>query len=318
MGYTNVTMHRLKDAIKEGKAKAAGLDEDKLKSEDYNEDDKLVKASQKAGAILYGLFAACEEGKANPGKKHIIAYTDSDLSTDLALSGLNFDTIINGKVDCSVSQRFGQACAVNCSKLLTEEEGGGIGSGLARDSIVHLTLRHKLRQNLLPPLPLIIDTNCGHKAISGEAAMDAVSMVRNYKGSFDMDWLMCVGICAKKAGREPIGVTAIPWVASVGESNFWSAGDAPVDDPCAKVRPWFKIFAAITAMHESHKSNFEEVGLLTDECKAYVEWVKALQVEDYKKLTDNILAKLGDGELVDMPNPTIMGMSLDDLKAAAK
>jgi len=57
---------------------------------------------------------------------------------------------------------------------------------------------------------------------------------------------------------------------------------------------------------------------MTDDCKAYVEWVKGLQVEDYKKLTDNILAKLGDGELVDMPNPTILGMSLDDLKAAAK
>merc|ERR1711959_261071 len=113
--------------------------------------------------------------------------------------------------------------------LLTEAEGGGIGSGLARDSIVHLTLRHKLRQNLLPPLTLIIDTNCGHKAISGDAAMDAVSMVRDYKGSFDMDWLMCVGIASRKAGREPIGVTAIPWVASVGASNFW-----------------FKIFAAIT------------------------------------------------------------------------
>merc|ERR1719460_809951 len=237
MGYTNVTMHRLKDAIKDGRAKAAGLDEDKLKSEDYNADDKLVKASQKAGAILYGLACACKEGKANKGKKHLIAYTDSDLSTDLGLTGLNFDTILNGNVDCSVSQRFGQAFAVNCSKLLTEEEGGGIGSGLARDSIVHLTLRHKLRQNLLPPLTLIIDTNCGHKCISGDAAKDAISMVRDYKGSFDMDWLMCVGICSKKAGREPIGVTAIPWVASVGESNFWSApGAAAEDDPCIKDR----------------------------------------------------------------------------------
>merc|ERR1719218_329536 len=317
MGYTNVTVHRLKDGIKSGKCKEAGLDEDKLKSEAWSDDDKLVKASQKAGAILYGLHLACEEAKANEGKKHLIAYTDSDLSTDLGLCGLNFDTILNGNVDCSVSQRFGQPFAVNCSKLLTDEEGGGIGSGLARDSIVHLSLRHKLRQNLLPPLTLIIDTNCGHKCLSGEAALGAVSMVKDYKGSFDMDWLMCMGICSKKAGREPIGVTAIPWVASVGESNFWSAGGAPDDDPCAKVRPWFKIFAAITEMNGWHSEKLAEVGLLTDECKAYVEWVKTLKVEDYKKLTDNILEKLGDGELVDMPNPTIVGMSLDDLKECA-
>merc|ERR1719456_1427593 len=232
-GFTNVTVHRLKEGIKSGKCKDAGLDDEKLRSEGWKDDDKLVKASQKAGAILYGLFAACEEGKANAGKKHLIAYTDSDLSTDLALSGLNFDTILNGKVDCSVSQRFGQPFAVNCSKLLTDDLGGGIGSGLARDSIVHLTLRHKLRQNLLPPLTLIIDTNCGHKCISGDAAMDAVSMVRDYKGSFDMDWLMCVGIASKKAGREPIGVTAIPWVASVGESNFWSAPTGGTEDAAA-------------------------------------------------------------------------------------
>jgi hypothetical protein len=317
MEYKNVTVHRLKEGIKDGKTGKAGLNDEKLKSEDYKDDDKLVKASQKAGAILYGLSLACEEAKANEGKKHLIAYTDSDLSTDLALSGLNFDTIINGKVDCSVSQRFGQPFAVNCSKLLTDEAGSGIGAGLARDSIVHLTLRHKLRQNLLPPLTLIIDTNCGHKCLSGEAALGALSMVKDYKGSFDMDWLMCMGICSKKAGREPIGVTAIPWVASVGESNFWSAGGAAEDDPCAKVRPWFKIFAAITQMNEWHKEKLDEVGLLTDDCKAYVEWVSALPVEDYKKLTDKILEQLGEGELTEMPNPTIMGMSLDDLKKAA-
>jgi len=316
-GYTNVTVHRLKEAIKDGKAKAAGLDVDKLKSEDWKDDDKLVKASQKAGAILYGLNVAVEEGNANSGKKHIIAYTDSDLSTDLALTGLNINTILEDKVDCSVSQRFGQPFAVNCSKLMTEEEGGGIGSGLAKDSIVHLTLRHKLRKNLLPPLEKIIDTNCGHKVLAGEAAKDTVSMVRDYKGSFDMDWLMCLGICSKKAGREPVGVTAIPWVASVGESNFWSAGDAPADDPCVKVRPWFKIFAAITQMNEWHKEKLSEVGLLTDECTQYVEWVKALKVEDYKKLTDKILEKLGEKELTEMPEPDIMNMTLDELKAAA-
>merc|ERR1719440_2001223 len=247
-------------------------------------------------------------------KKHLIAYTDSDLSTDLRLSGHNFKTIFDG-ADCSVSQRFGQPLAVNCSKKLEE---GGVAAGLARDSIVHLTLRHKLRMNLLPPLSPIIDTNCGHKVITAEAVKPVLPMVRDYKGSFDMDWLMCVGICSKKAGREPIGITAIPWVASVGESNFWSApGAAPEDDPCIKVRPWFKIFAAITQMNEWHKEKLDEVGLLTDDCKAYVEWVSGLKVEDYKKLTDNILAKLGDKELTQMPNPVIMGMSLDELKRAA-
>merc|ERR1719253_1052083 len=142
-------------------------------------------------------------------------------------------------------------------------------------------------------------------------------MVKDYKGSFDMDWLVCMGICSKKNGREPIGVTAIPWVASVGESNFWSAGPAAVDDPCAKVRPWFKIFAAITQMNGWHKKQLAEVGLLTDECAAYTKWVEGLPVEGYKKLTDAILKKLGDKELTEMPEPSILAMSLDELKKAA-
>merc|ERR1719359_134503 len=123
-GYTNVVCYKLKEAIMKGTLK--GLDVEKLKSEAWSEEDKLVKASQKAGAILYGLELACEETAKYPGKKHIIVYTDSELSTDLALCGLNFDTIINGGVECSVSQRFGQPFAVNCGKLLTEAEGGGI------------------------------------------------------------------------------------------------------------------------------------------------------------------------------------------------
>merc|ERR1719359_1465486 len=125
-GYTNVTCYKLKEAIMKGTAK--GLDIEKLKSEAWTEEDKLVKASQKAGAILYGLELACAETAKFPGKKHIIVYTDSDLSTDLGLCGLNFDTIVNGGVECSVSQRFGQPYAVNCGKLL--EDGSGIAPGM--------------------------------------------------------------------------------------------------------------------------------------------------------------------------------------------
>ena len=90
----------------------------------YESEPKMacMKASPNGGAIIYALWHATQ--RKFSGKKHIIAYTDSDLSTVLRLCGLNFDTIINGKVDCSVSQRFGQPFAVNCGKLL--KSGGGM------------------------------------------------------------------------------------------------------------------------------------------------------------------------------------------------
>jgi len=178
-------------------------------------------------------------------------------------------------------------------------------------------LRHKLRLNLLPPLIKIIDTNCGHKAITAEAVKDTVSMVRDYKGSFDIDWLMCVGICSKKAGREPIATTAIPWVNSVGESNFWGGGGGADEDEAAKklksCTSWHKIFAAMLEMHSWHAEELDKLGMLTDECKGYVEWVKAMDVQAYMKLSDAILAKLKGKEIV-MPCVEIMEMSLDEMK----
>jgi hypothetical protein len=315
-GYKNVSCYKLKEGIMKGKCK--GLDVPKLKSEAWTEGDALVKASQKAGAILYGLELACDE-KVPPGKKHIIVYTDSDLSTDLGLCGLNFDEIINNKVDCSVSQRFGQPYAVNCGKLMTAAEGGGIAPGMPRESMVHLSLRHKLRMNLLPPLAPIIDTNCGHKAIVPETAALTVSKVKDYKGSFDIDWLMCVGIISKAAGRKAIGTTAIPWVNSVGESNFWSAPSGDEDAAAKKLKScssWHKIFQAMIQMYGWHKEELEKLGMVTAESTAYVDWVKTMDVHQYMRLSDAILAKL-EGKEVNMPEPTIMKMSLAELKKLA-
>merc|ERR1719487_1922254 len=287
MGYDNVSVVKLKDAVKAGDCPV--LDFDKLKSEAWSEEDALVKASQKGGAIIYALHEAQKEGAKNPGKEHVIVYTDSDLSTDLRLCGLNFNTIFKEGFDCSVSQRFGQPFAVNCGKLVTS---GGIAPGMPQPSMVHLTLRHKLRMNLLPPLSVITDTNCGHKAIKASALEGVLEKVQDYKGSFDMDWLMCVGICSKNAGRKGIDVTAIPWVNSVGESNFWSAGPSSEESPEeAKLRScssWHKIFKTMCEIHGWHKEGLEKAGLLSDESKAYVEWVSGMDVQMYMKLSDNI------------------------------
>lgn len=176
-----------------------------------------------------------------------------------------------------------------------------------------------MRQNLLPPLKPITDTNCGHKALTPETAKATVSKVKDYKGSFDIDWLMCVGVCAKAAGKEAIACTAIPWVNSVGESNFWSAPAGEEDAAAKKLKSatsWHGIFAKMTEMYGWHAEELEKLGLVTDESKAYVEWVKTMDVNQYMKLSDAILAKL-EGKDINMPEQSIMDMSLDEMKALA-
>merc|ERR1712176_343792 len=312
-GYTNCTNVRLKEAVKAGTCDV--LDNEKLKSEAWNLEDKLVKASQKGGAIIYGLWEANRQYKGD--LKHIIVYTDSDLSTDLSLCGLNFKTIFDG-ADCSVSQRFGQPFAVNCGKLV---QAGGVAPGMPRESLVHLSLRKKLRDNLLPPLEPITDTNCGHKAITAEASNAILKQVRDYKGSFDMDWLMCVGMAGKARGNaKPIGVTAIPWVNSVAESAFWGGGaggeETEEEKKLKSATSWFKIFGTMCEMHGWHKDQLQKTGLLTADSAKYVEWVSGMTVQDYMKLSDAILANL-EGKEVTMPEPYIMGLDLDSLKKLA-
>merc|ERR1712157_582370 len=127
--------------------------------------------------------------------------------------------------------------------------------------MIHLSLRHKLRQNLLPPLSLITDTNCG-------------------------------------------------------ESNFWAAPGAGGEDPeAAKLKTatsWHKIFATMCQIHEWHKAGMTEAGLLSPEAQEYVEWVKGMDVQMYMRLSDKIMAELGDKELT-MPETTIMNYDLATL-----
>ena len=114
-------------------------------------------------------------------------------------------------------------------------------------------------------------------------------MVRDYKGSFDMDWLTCVGVCSRNAGRTPIGVTPIPWVNSVAESNFWGGAGGDESPEAAKVKSatsWHKIFSALCAVFDWHKEGLQAQGLVSDECASYAKWVRAMSVQHYMKLSD--------------------------------
>lgn len=128
-----------------------------------------------------------------------------------------------------------------------------------------------------------------------------------------MDWLMCVGICSKKAGRESIGVTPIPWVNSVAESNFWGGGGGGDESPeAAKMKSavsWHKIFAAMITIFDWHKEGLQGAGLVSDDTLAYAKWVRAMSVQHYMKLSDAIEKELGDTQ-VTMPENKILDLEL--------
>lgn len=325
-GYGNVRVVRLLDAAN-GTDPCPALTPERLNAEPVTEEDKqkkpdgwmkLVKASQKGGAIIYGLWKASQD-KFEDGREHAIVYTDSDLSTDLRQCGLNLHTMLGGpeRFNCSISERFGIPNAVNCSAKTDE----GVVPGLARDSIVHLTLRHKLRRHLLPPLTPIVDSQCGHKGVLVDAVVPILSNVRDLKGSFDMDWLIQLGLDGKKKGQLVHGVTPVAWVASVAESNFWGGGGGKDEDPAAArlktMTSWFKIFHTMAGMSDGLAEEMKEYGI-SEEDAAWAAWVRSLTVESYASVVDSLVGNVLKGKTVlEMPEPAIMGMDLETIKSLA-
>jgi len=325
-GYTNVSVHRLAKAVKEGSCPV--LDIRKLK-EGWVDDDwnREVRASQRGGAILLGLHLAGKETDAcsRSGKRHIIVHTDADLSSDLSTCGLNFKAIVDG-ADVSVSQRFGQPNAVNCSRKL---KGCGVVPGLARKSIVHLSLRHKLRTKLLPPLAPLVDTSCRHRAITGELSAAILGKVRDYGGSFDLDWLICaaIGSKANKSENASLRPTAIAWVAGVAESAdsaFRCGDDEDYSEPSSRNTPpeteastavWLQGFQTVCQIHERHEEDLKKmIPAMKVKAEPYLKWARKMDAKAYTTLVNKLLTKLSDQELSVVPLPFIMDMSVAKLE----
>eukprot|EP01065_Artemidia_motanka_P014487 TRINITY_DN1840_c3_g5_i4.p1 TRINITY_DN1840_c3_g5~~TRINITY_DN1840_c3_g5_i4.p1 ORF type:complete len:530 (+),score=200.35 TRINITY_DN1840_c3_g5_i4:188-1591(+) len=310
-GYRNVEVIELKDGLG---GKCPVLDSSLTK----------VTESQKGGAIIYGLWYACKRPKDD--KTHVIIYTDSDLSTDLRQCGLNFDTILNKGHKVSIGTRFGDsspARAVNCSAVAMSPTGekDGVIPGLARSSIVHLTLRHKLRQRILPPLSPIVDTNCGHKGVLADAVAPVLRKVTDYKGSFDMEWLLQLGLEHGTAGSvgNVHGITPIAWVASVAESNFWGGGGKDDDPEAAKLKSaksWYGIFHTMDKVGQKKRAELDRFGVSAED-REWADFVKNLDLHGYIRLTDALEARLAAKKELQMPEPDIMALSLAEAKKLA-
>merc|ERR1712070_729381 len=123
--------------------------------------DEAAKKSRKGGAILYGLRQVAQK-PAVEGKPNLVMYTDSDLSTDMALCGLLSFGIL--KAGCSVSSgaRYGSAAT-----FLVKPPVGGASphpqSHYEQPNMMKIVLRHYVRVRLLPMLQGVYDTQCAFK-----------------------------------------------------------------------------------------------------------------------------------------------------------
>jgi len=150
--------------------------------------DEAGKKSRKGGAILYGLRQVAGQ-PAVAGKPNLVMYTDSDLSTDMALSGLlSYGVLVAG---CSVScgARYGAA-----GTFLVKPPDGGASphpqSHYEQPNMMKIVLRHYARVRLLPMLQGVYDTQCAFKCFRREDLMEITKDVRSLQADFDMELLL--------------------------------------------------------------------------------------------------------------------------------
>jgi hypothetical protein len=195
-GYNNVRVLFLADAIAERSPVTKGL---------TSTDD-----SQKGGAIQYGMWSVIREQHDNA--RHIVIYTDSDLSTNIAQAGLLLLQLENKKRMCTIGTRYDTG-GVYCTPIGAQ--------GLTNYDHMMLVFRHFIRTKLLPQLGEVVDTQCGFKAFKAEVLKKVLEQMTDKRFSFDMELLLLTALHSGRGG-DAVGKAPIVWVESNEESNFYT------------------------------------------------------------------------------------------------
>ena len=204
-GYKNVRVLFLADAIANRSPVTEGL---------TSTDD-----SQKGGAIQYGMWSVINEQ--HDRARHIVIYTDSDLSTNIAQAGLLLPQLENLQVMCTIGTRY-DAGGVYCTPTGAQ--------GLTQYDHKMIVFRHFIRTKLLPQLGEVVDTQCGFKAFKSEALKKVLEEMTDKRFSFDMELLLLTALYSGRGGNA-VGKAPIVWIESNEESNFYTA---QVKDPVKK------------------------------------------------------------------------------------
>lgn len=196
-GYNNIRVLFLADAIAERSPVTKGL---------TSTDD-----SQKGGAIQYGMWSVIREQHDNV--RHIVIYTDSDLSTNIAQAGLLLIQLENQNRMCTIGTRYDTG-GVYCTPVGAQ--------GLTNYDKTMLVFRHFIRTKLLPQLGDVVDTQCGFKAFKAEVLKKVLERMTDKRFSFDMELLLLTALHCSRGGNV-VGKAPIVWIESNEESNFYTA-----------------------------------------------------------------------------------------------
>ena len=272
-GNRSVTVLRLAEVIANGPSISPAFD--RLTSTDQ---------SRKGGSILAGLAAAVGSGpQATGAGRHVVSYTDADLSANLAQLGSLAAPIVGGdKVVAALGQRYGidGAVLIRADGPSTEPHS----TGDKPDKIIIL-FRHFVRALLIPSLAHVLDTQAGFKAFDGPALRPVIGEMTSFNETFDVELLIHL---AQRYGPEALAVEPIVFTEDFAATNFPSVD--PGQRHLAMVQQVVALYDRLVA----------PVDPVTGEAADLLALLRTLDVDDYVTLIEHLRAEdAGDATLFD-------------------
>jgi hypothetical protein len=261
-GHRSVTVLRLADVIGSGISISPAFDQ--LVSTDQ---------SRKGGSILAGLAAAVRTGpaRANGAGRHVVCYTDADLSANLAqLGSLAAPLVAGDKVVGALGQRYGLpgAVLVRTTGPVTEPHS----TGDKPDKVIVL-FRHFVRASLIPSLAHVLDTQAGFKAFDGAALGPAIGQMASFNETFDVELLIHL---AQHYGARALAVEPIVFTEDFAATNFPS------------VEPGLRHLTMVRQIVEVYDRLVAPIAPVTGEAADLLALIRSLDVDDYVTLIEHL------------------------------
>ena len=272
-GHRSVTVLRLAEMIGGGFSISPAFDQ--LTSTDQ---------SRKGGSILAALAAALrtDPTRANGGR-HLVCYTDADLSSNLAqLGSLAAPVVAGDQVVGGLGQRYGieGAVLVRADGPVTEPHS----TGDKPDKIIIL-FRHFVRASLIPPLAQVLDTQAGFKAFDGAALGPVIGEMTSFNETFDVELLIRL---AQRYGPQALAVEPIVFTEDFAATNFPSVEPGPRH--LAMVRQVVELYDRLVA----------PTAPVTGEAADLLTLIRTLDLDGYVTLIEHLrLEDPGDPTLFD-------------------
>ena len=262
-GHRSVTVLRLAEVIESDISISPAFD--RLTSTDQ---------SRKGGSILAGLAAAIDPARTDGAGRHVVCYTDADLSANLAqLGSLAAPLVAGDEVAGALGQRYGidGAVLVRADGPVTEPHS----TGDKPDKIIIL-FRHFVRASLIPALARVIDTQAGFKAFDPAALDPVIQQMTSFNETFDVELLIHL---AQDYGPRALAVEPIVFTEDFAATNFPSV--APGQRHLAMVHQVVELYDRLVA----------PVAPVTGEAADLLTLVRTLDLDDYVTLIEHLRAE---------------------------